>query len=90
MALNIEAAMAVRGETISSLAKKMKISYPGMYKHIKGDTSPSVAVLERIAEILDCDVVELFDEPEVRRLRPAPTMREISCPHCHKIFGMPI
>jgi len=61
MALNIEAAMELRGVTLTRLAKRMKVAVSTCHAMIHGN--PTVDTLEKIATALRCDVVELFDRP---------------------------
>ena len=89
MALNIKKAIYARGLEVGDVAEKMGITPQSMSKHINGN--PTVAVLNRIATILDCDVVELFDEPAVRKLSkpqqlPEPKSQTYSCPKCGTKF----
>lgn len=64
MALNIQAAMELRGVTLTRLAKRMKVAVSTCHAMIHGN--PTVDTLEKIAMALRCDVAELFDQP-VRR-----------------------
>lgn len=67
MALNIQAAMDMRGITLSKLARRMKIAVSTCHAMVNGN--PTVDTLEKIAAALRCDVVELFDWPSHLRLR---------------------
>lgn len=77
MALNIKKEMQKRGLSGKDVAARMGISDVALSQHINGN--PSVAVLERIAKAIGCDVVELFepldDHVEVFRLQTV-------CQHC--------
>ncbi len=88
MALNIKRAIKARGMEVRDVAREMGISPVTMSTHINGN--PSVAILERIAKVLDCDVVELFDEPAERKLFPAnsptPSEHTYICPKCGTKF----
>lgn len=87
MALNITAAIEARGMKLKECADKMNVSYVTLYKHINGN--PSVKVLQKIADTLDCDIVELFDEPAVRRLGREVVTPVKFCPNCGaKIEGV--
>lgn len=61
MALNIKAAIYARGHNPAWVARKMGIKLPTLSEMISGN--PTVSTLERIAEVLHCDVAELFDRP---------------------------
>ena len=61
MALNIKAAIALRGHTMAWVAKRMKVKLPTLSEMVSGN--PTVDTLERIAAALHCDVAELFDRP---------------------------
>lgn len=63
MALNIKAAIAMRGLTATQVAKRMGVSVSTLSAMINGH--PTLSSLERIAEALRCDVAELFDRPVV-------------------------
>lgn len=71
MALRIKQVIKSKGETIQSVADKMGINRVGLSNHISGN--PSVEVLQRIAEALNVNVVELFDPIQDN---------EFSCPNC--------
>ena len=62
MALNIQAAIALRGRTPTWVAKKMGVKLPTLSEMIHGN--PTVSTLERIADVLHCDVAQLFDRPK--------------------------
>ena len=61
MALNIKAAISLRGKTMAWVAKKMGVKLPTLSEMVSGN--PTVDTLERIAAALHCDVAELFDRP---------------------------
>jgi transcriptional regulator with XRE-family HTH domain len=61
MALNIKAAIALRGKTMAWVANKMGVKLPTLSEMVSGN--PTVDTLERIAAALHCDVAELFDRP---------------------------
>lgn len=92
MGLNIKKAIYARGLEVGDVAEKMGITPQSMSKHINGN--PTVAILERIAKVLDCDVVELFEEPTERKLSPVqqqqlpepPKDQAYICPKCGTKF----
>ena len=61
MALNIKAAIELRGKTMTWVARRMQVKLPTLSEMISGN--PTVDTLERIADALHCDVAELFDRP---------------------------
>lgn len=60
--------------TSKEVANRMGITHIGLSQHINGN--PSVAVLERIANAIGCNVSEFFTDSE--------TSASIICPHCGK------
>lgn len=75
MPLNIKEAIKRYGLTSKEVATRMGVTPVGLSQHINGN--PSVAVLERIATAIGCDISELFDTAE-------PSECTIACPHCGK------
>lgn len=63
MGLNIKAAIAARGKTMAWVARRMGVKLPTLSEMVSGN--PTVLTLERIAEVLHCDVAELFDRPKI-------------------------
>lgn len=63
MALNIKAAMELRGRTSAWLAKKMGVTEATVSGMINGN--PTYETMVRIASVLHCDVAELFDRPKI-------------------------
>lgn len=53
-----------------------------MYKGKRVNASPSLSVLQRIADAIGCDVVELFDPVE------KPRQNKIICPYCGKVINI--
>lgn len=70
MALNIKQVLKERNLTASEVAERMGVTNVALSQHINGN--PSVQTLERIAQAIGCDIVELFD----------PLPPTINCPHC--------
>lgn len=59
---------------ITNLAKKMSVGRATVYYYIKQDEKNSISQLKKIAEALECDFAELFNEPKV--------VDVINCPRC--------
>ncbi len=85
MALNIKRAIKEHGLEVRQVASRMGITPTALSQQINGkmykgrrvNSNPSVDVLQRIADAIGCDVVELFD--------PLPDNQSTStiiCPHC--------
>jgi transcriptional regulator with XRE-family HTH domain len=71
MGLRIKEVIKEKGYTVNSLAEKMDINRVGLSRHINGN--PSVEVLQKIADALNVNIVELFE--------PA-RKDEFTCPNC--------
>ena len=86
MALNIKKAIKDHGLEVRQVAEKMGITPTALSQHLNGkmykgkrvNPNPSVDILQRIADAIGCDVVELFDPIESEK---SPT---IVCPNCGK------
>lgn len=65
MALNIKAAIALRGLTATKVAKRMGITMPTMSAIMNGN--PTLQSMENVARALGCDVAELFERPAAWR-----------------------
>ena len=61
MGLNIKKAIKERGLEVREVAQRMGITPTGLSQHINGN--PTIDVLNRIADAIGCEVVELFDCP---------------------------
>lgn len=86
MALNIKKAIKDHGLEVRQVAEKMGITPTALSQHLNGkmykgkrvNPNPSVDILQRIADAIGCDVVELFDPIENGK---SPTT---ICPNCGK------
>lgn len=86
MALNIKQAIKNHGLEVREVAQRMGITPTALSQHINGkmykgnrvDANPSLDVLQRIADAIGCDVVELFDQPDRK------PQNQIICPYCGK------
>lgn len=58
MSLDIKKVIKQKGLEVKDVANRMGISSVGLSQHINGN--PSVAVLERIAEAIGCEVRDFF------------------------------
>ena len=83
MALNIKKALQQRGLMAKDVAARMGISDVALSQHVNGN--PSVSVLERIAQAIGCNVVELFDPLEDHVSK---SEIKTTCPHCGKEIQM--
>jgi len=81
MGLQIKEVVKAKGLTIQQVADKMGINRVGLSNHINGN--PSVEILERIANAIGCDIVELFEHPEKDEA-------QIVCPHCGKNISIKV
>lgn len=85
MALNIKKAIKDHGLEVRQVAQRMGITPTALSQHLNGklykgkrvDPNPSMEILNRIANAIGCDVVELFDPVEIQE--PVGV-----CPHCGK------
>lgn len=75
MSLNIKKAIKEHGLEVREVARRMDITPTGLSQHINGN--PSVEVLQRIADAIDCDISELFEQPKTNTV-------SLTCPHCGK------
>lgn len=71
MGLNIRAAVKKYGYTHQDIAAKLGITETGFSQHVNG--TPGLRTLQRIADAIGCDIVELFDQPDTNNT---------TCPHC--------
>ena len=62
MALNIKAAISLRGKTMAWVARRMGVKLPTLSEMVSGN--PTYETMVRIADALHCDVAELFDRPK--------------------------
>lgn len=79
MELRIKEVLREKGITAISLASKLGIAQPSMSNIVNGKSKPSLDTLEKIAEILNIPISELFEKPE---------SDTITCPNCGKKFRM--
>ena len=85
MALNIKKTIAKYGLTSKEVAARLNITEVAMSQHVNG--KPSVSVLERIAQAIGCDIVELFDPLD---LYVNESECGTVCPHCGKPIKMEV
>jgi len=71
MSLRIKEVIKEKGMSVQLVAKKMGINRVGLSNHINGN--PSVEILQRIANALEVDIVELFEPVRVD---------QFTCPRC--------
>ena len=75
MGLIIKKAIKEHGLEVREVAKRMNITPTGLSQHINGN--PSIEVLGRIANAIECDISELFEQPKR-------DTASLTCPHCGK------
>ena len=86
MGLNIKKAIKDHNLEVKQVAGRMGISATALSQHLNGkmykgrrvNPNPSLDVLQRIADAIGCDVVELF-EPVSEQV-----VEQNLCPHCGK------
>jgi len=61
--LRIEEIMKSKGIGVTELAKKMNVSRMTIYYYIKQDEKNSISQLKKIADALDCDLGNFFEQP---------------------------
>lgn len=81
MGLNIKKAIKENGLEVREVAKRMGITPTGLSQHINGN--PSVEVLQRIADAIQCDISELFEQIH-------DDQATITCPHCGKSIELEV
>lgn len=89
MALNIKKAIKSHGMEVRQVAAKMGITPTALSQHINGKMyqgrrvapNPSLDILQRIANAIGCNVVDLFDDYEEKT---AENTNPLTCPHCGK------
>jgi transcriptional regulator with XRE-family HTH domain len=77
MSLQLKKIIKQKGLTIQEVAEKMGINRVGLSKHISGN--PSVEILQRIADAINVDIVELFEQKK---------NNDFICPECGTKFKM--
>lgn len=83
MGLNIDKAIAKRGINQAELARRTGITEQALSLIHQKKSMPSTRILTRIANALDCDIVELFDIPERFTVWDlAEETRTFYCPYC--------
>ena len=71
MALNIKKAISKKGFTSKQVAEILNVSTVSFSNMINGN--PTVETLNKISDVIGCDITELFDYKEKSNL---------ICPHC--------
>jgi len=71
MSLRIKEVIKEKSLTVQAVAEKMGINRVGLSNHINGN--PSVEILQRIADALEVEIVELFESAK---------SNEFTCPNC--------
>lgn len=81
MELRIKDVLKEKKVTVVSLAGMIGIAQPSMSNIVNGKSMPSLETLERIANALEVDITELFEQPKKDSV-------SISCPHCGKSINI--
>lgn len=76
MLLRIKEIAKTNGVKITELANIVGITQPNLSNIVNGKTSPSLYLLQRIADALGVEVAELF----------APSRNVVRCPHCGAVL----
>ena len=69
--LRIKEVIKEKGSSVQDVAKLMGISSPALSRVLNNNTT--VEMLERIAKVLNVDIIELFERKQ---------QTNIKCPHC--------
>ncbi len=72
--LRVQEICKEQGITMQDLAKKMGVTYQALYAAVSGN--PTIGKLEKIAKILNVNIIDLFDENNEGK------ENTITCPHC--------
>lgn len=83
MDLRIKEVLKEKKMTVVSLASSVGMAQPSMSNIVNGKSTPSLETLEKIANALDVDITELFDQPKKSALA-------ITCPHCGKSINIKV
>ena len=75
--LRIKELCKARGVTFIELANRVSMTRESISNMIAGRQSPPLSTLEKIADVLDCDIIELFAPKE---------SDTIVCPKCGSRF----
>lgn len=77
MELRIKDVLKEKKVTVVSLAGMIGITQPNMSNIVNGKSTPSLETLEKIANALEVDITELFEQPKS-------DTASLTCPHCGK------
>ena len=77
MKLRIKEVLKKKGVTVVSLANSIGITQPNMSNIVNSKSTPSLETLEKIANVLEIDITELFEQPKKDTV-------SITCPNCGK------
>lgn len=69
----IKEIIAAKGVTIKNVAESIDVAPPNLSNIVNGKVTPSIDMLQRIADALNVHISELFDAPNDNRFR---------CPKC--------
>lgn len=77
MELRIKDVLKEKKVTVVSLAGMIGITQPNMSNIVNGKSTPSLETLEKIANALEIDITELFEQAKS-------DTASLTCPHCGK------
>lgn len=78
--LRVQTICKEKGLAMQELAARLGITYQSLYDSINGN--PTLKRLQSIAEVLEVDITELFEEKE--------KAASFVCPHCGKALNVRI
>ena len=81
MELRIKDVLKEKKVTVVSLAGMIRITQPNMSNIVNGKSTPSLETLEKIANALEVDITELFEQPKN-------DTASLTCPHCGKSINI--
>ncbi len=81
MELRVKEVIKAKGLTMQQVADVLGITRDTLTRNINGN--PTIETLERIANALEVDITELFEQPKKDSV-------SISCPHCGKSINIKV
>lgn len=78
--IDLEVLIKDKGITKVELAERLGIARPSLYSILNGN--PTVATLERVAEVIGCEMADFFPRETVL------STSVLTCPHCGKKISL--